>query len=330
MKELIKSVHIELTYQCNLRCEMCYVKALTKKENLPIERLKSTLSILKNNYKELEIYLTGGEPLLYKDFLSLIEFLNNQSIKYSILTNGTLLNELLVDKILASKPYRIRLSLDGLEKIHDNIRGVRGSFAQTIKSIKLLKKKNSDSTEIEINYTILPKNISAMAKMINLANLLGVSLRFQHTIFIDEKQKIKSNNFMKKYFGSDIQGISIGKYIRFGKEDVNLLIDKIKKIKLMFHEVSFFPDIPTNEVRNYYLDLENYILSKNCIYPFQNFRINPYGDIYPCYYYFWGNINNEDIMSILKCDKRMYFLNILNKNGILPGCIRCCKLKKYV
>ncbi len=137
-------LHIELTSKCNLHCFYCYRKShenLEELNRLEINELKNIIiSLSERGLKIAEI--TGGEPLLHPDFIEIIDTCYNNLSIISIITNGTLIDNLFIEKIL---PYKNKvlfsISLDShLPEEHDRRCGVKGSFFKTVNGIKLLTK----------------------------------------------------------------------------------------------------------------------------------------------------------------------------------------------
>lgn len=139
-----ESLHIELTSKCNLRCFYCYRESEIDTEDvnpLTIEELKKIIiSLSECGLKVAEI--TGGEPLLYPYIIEIIDLCYSNLSMTSIITNGTLINENFISKIL---PYKSKtlfsISLDShIEEEHDRRSGVKGSFRKATNGIKLLAK----------------------------------------------------------------------------------------------------------------------------------------------------------------------------------------------
>jgi radical SAM protein with 4Fe4S-binding SPASM domain len=137
-----QSLHIELTAKCNLHCFYCYRKShinLIEDDRLSIKDLKNIiLSLSERGLKIAE--LTGGEPLLHPNFMEILDVCYKNLSLISILTNGVLIDDVFLEKIL---PYKNKvlfsISLDShLSKEHDRRCCVDGSFEKTVNGIKLL------------------------------------------------------------------------------------------------------------------------------------------------------------------------------------------------
>ena len=150
MKKLIMQWHI--TGRCNKRCSHCYMDDYEMDIFNTNELIKigyEYISLLKeynkrNNQKiKGQINITGGEPFIRNDIWNLLDFIkeHNKLIDFSILSNGSLLNEDLVKKLKSYSPRSVQISLDGTKNTHDRIRGT-GSYDEVITAVNLLHKYN--------------------------------------------------------------------------------------------------------------------------------------------------------------------------------------------
>ena len=89
----------------------------------------------------------------------------------ALVTNGTLL-ESRIDEIVPYINGVIYVSLDGLEKTHDAIRGVGGSFEKAIRGIRAARKK----VAVTINSTVMSENIDEIESLVHLAKELDTKI----------------------------------------------------------------------------------------------------------------------------------------------------------
>lgn len=97
---IIKDVRYQVTKECNFECPWCFSNAKKPLSNeLSLEEaLLMTEELISCGLKTMT--LTGGEPLLRKDFsLSLLRYLHYNKIYTKLFTNGSLLNEEIIDNI---------------------------------------------------------------------------------------------------------------------------------------------------------------------------------------------------------------------------------------
>jgi len=159
----------KLTYNCNLRCKMCpFWKRPSQDSSLEQEK-----AILKQVYNSgaCGIAFEGGEPLLRKDLAKILAFSRSLPLHTSLITNGTLL-ESKIDEISPYINGVVYVSLDGLEKTHDAIRGVGGCFRKAVRGISATKEK----VAVTINTTIMAENIDEIESLVRLAKELGTRI----------------------------------------------------------------------------------------------------------------------------------------------------------
>ncbi len=92
----IEYLRVSVTDRCDLRCTYCMVedmKFLPKQEVLSIEELIKLIEVF-NNLGVVKYRLTGGEPLVRKGIVDIIEYLNTLKTKgliteHTLTTNGT-------------------------------------------------------------------------------------------------------------------------------------------------------------------------------------------------------------------------------------------------
>jgi radical SAM family uncharacterized protein len=159
----------KLTFNCNLRCKMC---PFWKKpsQDLSLEQEKA---ILRQIYDSgaCGIAFEGGEPLLRNDLVDILAFSRSLPLHTSLITNGTLL-ESRIDEIAPYINGVIYVSLDGLEKTHDTIRGVSGCFKKAIGGITAAALK----VPVTINTTIMAENLPEIEGLVELAKELNARI----------------------------------------------------------------------------------------------------------------------------------------------------------
>ena len=128
----------ELTLACNLRCVHCGSRA-----GRPRERELTTAECLDvvAQLASLEcdlITLSGGEPLLRRDWDVIARAASARGIYVNLVTNGTLVDRDTARRALDAGLVNVGVSLDGPQDLHDEIRG-RGAFARTMAGIAHLR-----------------------------------------------------------------------------------------------------------------------------------------------------------------------------------------------
>jgi len=169
---------------CNLSCTHCFISCAPDNHALPMMQTEKVLGYLREA-EELgvkEIYFTGGEPFLHKNFLEILE-VTLQNFPTSILTNGLLINENRADKLtrIAQNSHyslEIRVSLDDYEETrNDSVRGL-GTYRKVLSAYKRLWERGLlpilAVTEIREYYSPDDSPLDAFEKYVELLGSLGV------------------------------------------------------------------------------------------------------------------------------------------------------------
>src|SRR5438874_2932661 len=117
----------EITRKCNLACQHCGSRAgdarekeLTTAEAFDLIRQLADSGIT-------EITLIGGEAYLRPDWLELVAAIDKAGMLATMVTGGYGISRATAQKMKDSGLQSISVSVDGLEKTHDFLRGVKGS-----------------------------------------------------------------------------------------------------------------------------------------------------------------------------------------------------------
>jgi len=168
-----------LTERCNLRCLHCYQDGRPAGEMTP-EEIDRTITILSDTISQWSdlygipfspsINVTGGEPFLRPDLSDILASLDRNNFDVYILTNGTQVGQREA-AVLAEIPVKgVQISLEGPEKVHDNIRG-KGSFQSAIRGVTHLLSQN---LRVTLNLTLSALNVDYIEEMASLGSSLGV------------------------------------------------------------------------------------------------------------------------------------------------------------
>lgn len=157
-----KSVDLEITSRCNLRCRYC--SHFDSKGD--VDRDLSTKDWLQF-FEELkrcavmDVCLQGGEPFIRDDFKELVEGIVANRMRFTILSNGTLITDEIAEFLASTgRCNTVQVSIDGsVEATHDAFRG-KGTFYRAVSGLKSLMKHNLPAT---VRVTIHRKNVHDLA-----------------------------------------------------------------------------------------------------------------------------------------------------------------------
>ena len=189
----------ELSPLCNMDCKMCYIKmSKEKQESIARLRTKEEWIELAQKAKEkgmLFLLLTGGEPFLVKDFKELYIELHKMGFCISINSNGTMIDEDVIEWLKHYPPMRINMTLYGAsdetyERLCNNPKG----FTQVTKALSLLKENN---IQVKLNCSVTPYNKDDLKQMMDFAqehDLVIQTTSYMFPPLRKDKTKIGQNN----------------------------------------------------------------------------------------------------------------------------------------
>ncbi|NLW47044.1 MAG: thioether cross-link-forming SCIFF peptide maturase [Firmicutes bacterium] len=180
----LKALCLHVAHDCNLRCEYCFAakgdyhggRTLMSSE----VTVKAIDFLVQNSDRhELEIDFFGGEPLLNFETVKTavsygrkLEQSSGKKLHFTITTNGTLLNDSIIDYINENID-NVVISIDGRQEVHDGIRyypGGKGSYERILPMAqKLISKRGSKEYYIRGTYTA--NNLDFANDVLHLADL---------------------------------------------------------------------------------------------------------------------------------------------------------------
>ena len=271
----VKAICLNIAHDCNLACEYCFASKgdyKVKKELMSSETSKSTLYFLVKNSgdrEKLEVDFFGGEPLLNFDVIKKtvaygkeLEKQYNKKINYTITTNGTIMNDEIID-FINNNMDNLVISIDGRPDVHDAMRYYnlhKGSYDTTLKNAKSILAARDEDKSHYIRGTYTKKN-------------LDFSKDVEHLI----KEGFKE--------------ISIEPVVGSG-EDFHLKDDDIENIQLEYEKLTMMilkKRKEGNHINFYHFNANLY--GGPCIYKriaacgagFEYLAVAPNGKIYPCH-----------------------------------------------
>ena len=134
----------EITFLCNMRCLHCGTSAGEKREDeLTTEEALKLIDDLAELGCEF-LTLSGGEPLLRKDWRELAGRLKERKIKLGLVTNGWCVNQRVVSDFKEIGFGMVGVSFDGTQKTHDMIRRTPGSYEKAYQALRLIKESDQN------------------------------------------------------------------------------------------------------------------------------------------------------------------------------------------
>lgn len=156
---------IILTYRCNARCNMCNVWEHPSKpsEEIGIDIIEKLPEMFFTN-------ITGGEVFIRKDLPDIIEIIRKKTKRIVISTNGYF-TERIIELCRKYPDLGIRISIEGLPKSNDEIRGIPDGFDRGLRT--LLELRAMGIKDIGFGMTVQDRNCEDILPLYRLAQALG-------------------------------------------------------------------------------------------------------------------------------------------------------------
>ncbi|MFA6436957.1 MAG: radical SAM protein [Candidatus Paceibacterota bacterium] len=297
-------VSLMITGKCNFRCQTCSIwQKKEKKELNEADWLRIAHELSDALKPDTFIEINGGEPLMRPSLtISLVKELKRYFKKVTLNSNGSLINEEILDQLKKAGLGTIKMSFYSLdEKIHNQLRGNSLAYDQAMKTISLITKKQ---IELEIGLLITSKNIkNAVELVMYLQTLPKTSIILQP---LDEKIGLPQslNRSDNKLITS----------LWPKRDDIDTFFSWIEKNRQKIKNSS----ANLEAIRQYYLDPKS-TLSFRCFAGQRSLIIQPDGDVLLCFKgKSIGNIKNQSVKKILK--------NAISERKKIKNCQKYCRI----
>lgn len=307
---VVKALCLHIAHDCNLKCKYCFAEEGEyhgKRSLMSADVGKKAIDfIIQNsgNRRNLEVDFFGGEPLMNFDVVKqIVEYAkhkekeNNKNFRFTITTNGILLNDE-IQKYINENMYNVVLSLDGRKEVNDAMRphaGGQGSYDSIVpKFQKVAESRNQTNYYVRGTYTKL--NLDFSKDVLHMADLGFKQISVEPVVGSENESYSISNEDLPILF-----------------EQYEKLADDVLKKRANGQWFNFF---------HFMIDLtQGPCVSKRlsgCGSGSEYLAVTPEGDLYPCHQ-FVGieefKMGNVDV-GVINKDRRKEFedCNVYSKS----------------
>lgn len=301
------SAGIMVTNRCNLDCCFCAVdRSSVVHDGLSREEFLDLIDRLAD-WGVRQITFTGGEPLMYEHFFELLEHAHRRGIITGFSTNGILLTEFCVKRLHSTGVDRISVSIDGPEKVHDRLRGRRGTYRRAVEGLQRLSRlrERYGKPELRINTIIFEQNLEHLTDMYLLAKRYGASLNLLPFNFLEIARPLR------KLQDDVVKGL----FVR--GENLTALDEKLDELKALKREYGFLfnQDDFLEHLKHYYRNPTH--VNRQCKYGAYHIDFLTNGDVDFCIYGSVGNTRE-------KSPKEIWASARFNQmRAVMKRCKRC-------
>jgi MoaA/NifB/PqqE/SkfB family radical SAM enzyme len=312
-----------VTFRCNMRCIMCDSWKKDTSDDLPLDEIRSIFAKLP---KMDFVRLTGGEPFLRRDLLD-IAYAAQVVLKPIILhitTNGVLTDRIVqfCEKRQKDAHLYLLVSLDGVGKTHNAIRGRSAAWERAVRTIEALAPRQKQlKIQLGINQTIVNEEgmrdyhlLRDYLKPLGVQNNIVFGYNESATYHTDKEISIEQES-----------GRQFDSFGQFSEEQLKSFFTAVKE------DLTKYPFL-TRLTKHYYLKgIKNRLMHQNgypnpkCVALSSHLRLMPDGSLPTCQFNSTsiGNLRYQDFESI-------WFGNTIARQrqwiNNCPGCWAECEV----
>ncbi len=294
-KPQLTNLHIEITSKCNERCLHCYIPHDNKVSHIETDLFYDVLKQCKN-MRLLHLTLSGGEPMLHKNFCDFLRKCKEYDFSVNVLSNLTLLNDEIIKEMKANPLLGVQVSLYSMNSnVHDEITQMKGSFEKTKNAIlKLIE----NDIPLQISCPIVRQNKNCYEDVIKWAKMNNIHVGDDYIIIAS--------------YNHTTQNLSCRLSINEIKEVINdKFANDAKYLELI--------EIAAEKKKN--ITLNDFV----CSVCHSSICIADNGNVYPCagwQNYIVGNVKDTSLIDIWENSVKIQYLrNLRNKD--FHKCIQC-------
>ncbi|MFN3555783.1 MAG: radical SAM protein [Bacteroidales bacterium] len=175
-------LQLEFTNNCNLRCVMCFYEFKPPYDIITDQAVEKILDV--SGYAKT-VALMGGEVFMNKCDLRFIDsYTQEEGATMGFITNGTYLNDHIVEKLKKYKSMWMQISIDGAEKeVYEKVRR-KGNWDVVDRNIRQIVKQSRElnasgyNWSISLSYVVMASNLKDLPNAIAYATGLNIPIGF--------------------------------------------------------------------------------------------------------------------------------------------------------
>lgn len=320
-----------LTNLCNLACTFCFQERTKRKNSMSSEDWLNFIDQIPDGSR---ITLTGGEPLVFKNFKEIFEKANRKC-ETNIVSNGLLLSEEIVDILLEQKNFKnLGISIDDIGNTNRDFKPGRWEvLVSNLKKFVNERNKRKSETPLNIKFVVLDENIPDLFKIYkycveelksdthDLQLLKGAEIQYADYMFDFQDINKEYNAHVYKNFDEFINQLNLIREYNVKNNSKGFLHPNII-------DLNSTKEILASEFN--YLNNEKHDSKffAKCLSPWTSVHINVDGNLFPCMAVSMGNVKNTELKDIIFSEKFINFRKMIDDNNTINGCNRCGWLKR--
>jgi MoaA/NifB/PqqE/SkfB family radical SAM enzyme len=166
------TVSIEVTKRCNARCDFCDYWKITDRDEM------TDFTDIVRRFDPLVVVLTGGEPMLRRDLVSVVDSIKKvPGFRYiTLLTHGGFLSEQKIHDLVGAGVNQINISMNFPDARQDTERGIPGLFEKLERTVPKMVKEGMNV--FSFASMLMVDNMHDAEPLIRLAHQWGIQISF--------------------------------------------------------------------------------------------------------------------------------------------------------
>jgi len=288
-KPQLTSLHVEIISKCNERCIHCYIPHENKTCSIDLDLFYDVVSQC-YEMKLLHLTLSGGEPMLHKNFCDFLRKCEELNFSVNVLSNLTLLNEDIIKTMKANPLLSVQVSLYSMNpEIHDEITQLKGSFEKTIKGILELVEHN---IPMQISCPIMKQNKNCYGEVVKWAQMNKIPVGDDYVIIAKYNHTTSNLNCRLSF-----------------PEVKNIILDKAES------NPDYLERMKREAEKQKSYTAEDFV----CSVCHSSICLDVNGNVYPCagwQDYVVGNVNESSLKEIWENSTKVQYLRSLRKKTL--------------
>lgn len=325
-----------LTNLCNLACDFCFQDRKKQKNAMTKD---DWINLTDQLPEYARVTLTGGEPLVFKDFK---EVFHNVASKFecNMICNGILLNEEIIDFILSYKNFKVlSISIDNVKNTIRKLANKNNSkwdeeWSNTENMMRYFQKRKKElNSECILDSKTVVLDINAN-ELFDIHKYCIEELQcdthgfqflkgspIQHADLMFDYNEIFKKSFAATYKNWDQIINNLGKVREYNyeKQKIGFLHPGFANLNTIDNDLDI--DL-INETEHKF---EKF---KPCKAPWSSVHINVDGSLFPCLALKMGNVQDQSLQDIIYGNEFKKFKKTIREQGTVEACNRCGWLQK--
>lgn len=172
----LRNLFLELTLRCNENCIHCGSRCgEVRAEELSLAQYHKFLREVREDMglDHKMLCITGGEPLLRKDFFDIMAYAHQLGFNWGMTSNATLIDDSVARELANCGMGTISVSIDGLEDTHDNFRRTKGGFKKAISGIESLIRTGAFKA-VQVTTVVTHESIKQLDELYRIFNDMDI------------------------------------------------------------------------------------------------------------------------------------------------------------